>query len=744
MNTVAVATTELSAAASEIARSAGDASRTAETAVRAADHANQLMERLADSSARIGEVVESIRGIAAQTTMLALNATIEAARAGEAGRGFAVVASEVKDLAAETGTATADIVGRVDAIHADTQAALVALGEVAQVITEISSSQSVIAAAVEEQAATTAEIDRSLTEAVTAVNQLAGHTDTTHTGTHITRRTTSPAPPDALSVIRKPPDQGSIKLTPAVKTLAPALRTSRSSARSLDVPTHSNSVGETDMNSILKNIRVAVRLPFVSILALAGLVVFAVTALTTLNTVKIGSDKEQAIAEQNVLLADILPPPAFLVETQLRVLELREAFRLGDTAAMTEARDTIDVLADQFRDRQDHWQTALVDGSPEKASMADARTAGFAYLDIVETRLLPAIDTADTTAVDAAAAELVAFEDAHRTAIDATATTVTDNTAIMTTTAVDLANGRQTMLWTLLGLTLVIVGAAAFTVTRSVLRPLDELRRNMDDIASGDTATADVRLDADRRDEFGQVADSFNTFADKLVTTTREVETNARNAESRAVEVSAAATVAAENMNTVAVATTELSAAASEIARSAGDASRTAETAVRAADHANQLMERLADSSARIGEVVESIRGIAAQTTMLALNATIEAARAGEAGRGFAVVASEVKDLAAETGTATADIVGRVDAIHADTQAALVALGEVAQVITEISSSQSVIAAAVEEQAATTAEIDRSLTEAVTAVNQLAARTDSNEYDVADGHYSDDHFTSAA
>ena len=139
MNTVAVATTELSAAASEIARSAGDASRTAETAVPAADHANALMERLADSSAQIGEVVESIRGIAAQTTMLALNATIEAARAGEAGRGFAVVASEVKDLAAETGTATADIVTKVDAIQNDTQAALVALAEVAQVITEISS-----------------------------------------------------------------------------------------------------------------------------------------------------------------------------------------------------------------------------------------------------------------------------------------------------------------------------------------------------------------------------------------------------------------------------------------------------------------------------------------------------------------------------------------------------------------------------------------------------------------------------
>ena len=213
------------------------------------------------------------------------------------------------------------------------------------------------------------------------------------------------------------------------------------------------------------------------------------------------------------------------------------------------------------------------------------------------------------------------------------------------------------MLWTLLIATLIVVATAAFLVTMSILKPLDELRDNMRDIASGEGDNADARLDADRRDEFGQVAGAFNAFADRLDAYATEVGANARQAEPRAEEVAQAANVAAENMNTVAVATTELTAAASEIARSAGDASRTAETAVQAADHANALMERLAESSARIGQVVESIRGIAAQTTMLALNATIEAARAGEAGRGFAVVASEVKDLAAETGTATADIV---------------------------------------------------------------------------------------
>jgi methyl-accepting chemotaxis protein len=132
-------------------------------------------------------------------------------------------------------------------------------------------------------------------------------------------------------------------------------------------------------------------------------------------------------------------------------------------------------------------------------------------------------------------------------------------------------------------------------------------------------------------------------------------------------------------------------------------------------------MSALGTSSAEIGDVIKTITAIAAQTNLLALNATIEAARAGEAGKGFAVVASEVKDLAQETARATEDISRRVESIQAGTTGAVLAIEEISLVISRISDFQTTIASAVEEQTATTSEMNRSVGEAATGTAAIAA-----------------------
>jgi len=160
--TAAAATEQLRTAVSEIARSSNGASEQSTHAVAATLEGVQKLRDLQQSTAEIGDFLQLITSIAAQTNMLALNATIEAARAGAAGKGFAVVAYEVKQLAGATAGSIGDIEARIAAIQRAASEGVEALERIEGLISSISESQSTVASAIEEQSAVTAEIARAI------------------------------------------------------------------------------------------------------------------------------------------------------------------------------------------------------------------------------------------------------------------------------------------------------------------------------------------------------------------------------------------------------------------------------------------------------------------------------------------------------------------------------------------------------------------------------------------------------
>ena len=159
---VAAAVEQLTASVDEISRQIAAAADVSRQAVQRAEAGQSSIRGLADSTARIGDVVRLISDIAGQTNLLALNATIEAARAGEAGRGFAVVAGEVKALAAQTAKATAEIGHQIESVRGATDQSVTAMTEVGHIISKMDEVTAAISAAVEEQSASTREIASSI------------------------------------------------------------------------------------------------------------------------------------------------------------------------------------------------------------------------------------------------------------------------------------------------------------------------------------------------------------------------------------------------------------------------------------------------------------------------------------------------------------------------------------------------------------------------------------------------------
>ena len=246
--------------------------------------------------------------------------------------------------------------------------------------------------------------------------------------------------------------------------------------------------------------------------------------------------------------------------------------------------------------------------------------------------------------------------------------------------------------------------AAGRAIATAVTRIVDDLRNILTDVSAGKASLATGWREV-------------NDVAWAMLETSETTAGRASTAAATANEVS-------DSMHRIAAATEELAATIREVATHASLASSVANDVSGQVVSANSTVAQLESSSREIQKVVDLISSIASQTHLLALNATIEAARAGDAGLGFTVVAGEVKALAAQTSTATTSVTRSVQTIQNGSQAAADVMGAVTETISRVSDNQAAIAAAVEQQTATTHEIGRNTAMAAQGSSSLAGNVE--------------------
>ncbi len=546
-------------------------------------------------------------------------------------------------------------------------------------------------------------------------------------------------------------------------------------------------------------------------------VVFVIVSWTTLNTLKVNGPLYKHIANEKGLVADILPPLAYLVETRLEIYRtLYLVQQKHDTQHVAQLAQRLEEHEKTFEERHAHWRKTLPNDGKWQVFLDDSYKPAKAYFALMRQELIPALERNNLQEAYRVLDKGAPLFQQHKDAVNKTA-----QLAEQEIQQTEQSAARTIFVRTLL---LVVVGLLAFValtyLMRNLLDTLFKFQDSVQQLAQGDLC---VQVATRSRDILHGLAEQFNQAVGSLRALLLE-------AQGTAARVNQQVSQAVHDVSTIAVGSQEtgkavdesahgvsriaseaqhanltlnqLQQAAQEVARGAQQTAHASENGVRQMNevarvvrevaqgaeqtaqaasagvekmhaitqsvratfeqlqHAQQAasqattvaeqgraalersqtvmhsidqqtrqvaheLQELAQMSASIGGILQTIEEIARQTNLLALNAAIEAARAGEAGRGFAVVAEEVRRLAERSATATREIQSIIQQVLTKTEQTVQAMEQSLQAVQQGAQVSSEVAQGLGAIIGSVESIAQQVARSAESMRQVQATTDS-------------------
>jgi methyl-accepting chemotaxis protein len=371
------------------------------------------------------------------------------------------------------------------------------------------------------------------------------------------------------------------------------------------------------------------------------------------------SAREAMIAKD--VVADILPPPMYLIEIRLTVSRAVE-----QSLGMDQALQDLERLQAEYQQRVDYW-TAHPPLGLERHLLGMQHDAAKRLIVAARTDVLDKLKAGDT---EGARKGLNVVNDlylTHRSFVDETVK-VANAFAQQSIQSFDSTRDRGNWLMPLVTFALLIAMASCYMRARSsILQPILECEKLAVSVAVGDLTRA---VPTGRADEIGNLHRAIGAMTAELARLVTDVRAGINSMAVASTQISHGndnlsdrTQRQASTLQQTACSMEEMTATVKQTADNAAIANTLAANACAQAERGEAVVRRtiaamdgITASSSRVRDIIGVIDEIAFQTNLLALNAAVEAARAGEQGRGFAVVATEVRNLAQRSAIAAKEI----------------------------------------------------------------------------------------